>query len=67
MKRVRVVLVNEPTRGKPPVALMGTKCRIEDADTGEAISPLQDFTLDIPFEGVITVDAKMIVAEITME
>jgi len=65
MKRIKVILVKDrdPSRES---GFLGLKSKIVDADTGEQIDCLQDFTLNVPLDGILTVDARMVVSDIAV-
>jgi len=59
--------MRDPLMERDKAAMRGFPCRLENADTGEMIGCLQDFTVNVPMEGVITVDARLLVSEIVAE
>jgi len=47
--------------------MKGTFSSIVDADTGEPLACAQDFKLNVPLNGLITVDVRLLVHEIEVE
>ena len=61
MKRLKVVFVRDPLT---KTGMNANPCRLADADTGEEIGCVKDFAIDVPVEGAITVNARLLVSEI---
>ena len=59
MKHLKVILVCDS--GYPT---LGTHSSLVDADTGEPIDCVQDFTVNVPLDGLLTVDARLNISEV---
>ena len=45
-------------------AMMGRCAKLIDADTGEEVQVAQDIKINLPMNGIVTVDVRLAVAEI---
>lgn len=65
MKRLKVIIARDPLMERCSArAMSGSPARLVDADTGQALDCVQDFSINIPMDGAITVDARLLVADI---
>ena len=65
MKRLKVIITRDPLVERSSAnAMFGLPARLVDADTGQELDCVQDFSINIPMDGVITVDARLLVADI---
>jgi len=65
MKRLKVIIARDPLMERCSArAMSGLPARLVDADTGQALDCVQDFSINIPMDGAITVDARLLVADI---
>lgn len=62
LKRLKVVIVKHDGDSQGPIS--GLESMLVDADTGRVIECVQDFSINMPMDGVITVDARLVVSEI---
>ena len=76
MERLKVIFRSDPLMDGCPAqetavgggsrAMFGGHCQLVDADTGDPLGCVQDFSVNVPMEGAITVDARLLVAEIEL-
>ncbi len=65
MKRLKVVIVRDPVMDLAGTnTIHGLPAKLVDADTGDAIDCVQDFSINVPMDDIITVDVRMTVSEI---
>ena len=65
MKRLKVIIARDPLMERSSAhAMAGSPARLVDADTGQALDCVQDFSINVPMDGPITVDARLLVADI---
>ena len=65
MKRLKVIITRDPLVERSSAHVMsGLPARLVDADTGQELDCVQGFSINIPMDGVITVDARLLVADI---
>jgi hypothetical protein len=44
--------------------MSGLPARLVDADSGQSLDCVQDFAINVPMDGLVTVDARLLVADI---
>ncbi len=65
MKRLKVIIARDPLMERSSAhAMSGLPARLVDADTGQALDCVQDFSINVPMDGPITVDARLLVSDI---
>lgn len=68
MRRLKVVFggdaVFDESSGQ---AIVGRTAKLVDADTGEELGCVRDFSINVPLEGPVTVEAEMLVAGIEVK
>lgn len=70
MKRLKVILRRDALLAKNETSaagFMGQPASLVDADTGEVLGPVGDFTINVPIKGVIWVTATILVSEIVVK
>ena len=65
MKRLKVIIARDPLMERSSArAMSGLPARLVDADTGQALDCVQDFSINVPMDGPITVDARLLISDI---
>jgi len=65
MKRLKVIIARDPLMERSSArAMSGLLARLVDADTGQTLDCVQDFSINVPMDGAITVDARLLVSDI---
>lgn len=63
MKRLRVILNRDPLVRE---SMYGGAAKLVDADSGQELGCVTDFNINVPLDGMITVNAKMLVHDIVV-
>lgn len=61
MRRVKVRLVKERNEHK---GFCGIASQLVDVESGEPIGRIRDFTINVPLNGVLTVNAELLIDDI---